>query len=392
MITHIQLNNFKCFQKSTYFEFSKINLITGINGRGKSTVLQSLILLAQTTTVDARFKSLAINGPLIQLGDYDDIKNSDTSRGTDIIFNFKTSNREMQEFSFSFTENELNAYLPILKNLSIKSNDNNIVFDLKNLGQYSTPPDNNRELTILWNYLFSLHYISADRLGPVKYVDKTQSSERLYYVGSRGEYTINILANDDLPLVNEILYRGSDARTVIQQTEEWLGYILEGANIEIKGKDKDSSVLSMIINNKNSSSKYKPINIGFGYSYILPLIVAGLVAEPGQIIVIENPEAHLHPRAQSKITEFFCKVASCGVQVFIESHSEHILNGLRVNSLDSTVNIFPSDISIQYFNETFTSTKLEIDKKGKIANWPSGFFDQQEIDLSNIFKQSRSIQ
>jgi predicted ATPase len=193
----------------------------------------------------------------------------------------------------------------------------------------------------------------------------------------------------NLENVNDELYRGNDAQSVIQQTIEWLGYILEGAKIDIKGRDKESSVLYMLLNNRNNAYSYKPTNVGFGYSYILPLIVTGLIAKKDQIIVIENPEAHLHPRAQSKISEFFAKVASCGVQVFIESHSEHILNGLRVSSLKPEIKINYDELAIHYFDESFNSEKLLIDNKGRISNWTSGFFDQQEIDLSNLFRLGR---
>lgn len=73
-------------------------------------------------------------------------------------------------------------------------------------------------------------------------------------------------------------------------------------------KEKESSVLYMLLNNKSNSYAYKPANVGFGYSYILPLIVTGLVAKPGETIIIENPEAHLSPKTQSKISEFFAPV------------------------------------------------------------------------------------
>ena len=107
---------------------------------------------------------------------------------------------------------------------------------------------------------------------------------------------------------------------------------------------------------------------------------------------MENPEAHLHPRAQSRIAEFFAMVASCGIQVFIESHSEHILNGLRVSVLKPDISVRYDELIIHYFNENFESERLSIDEKGKIENWPTGFFDQEEIDLSNIFKFSSKIQ
>jgi predicted ATPase len=82
-------------------------------------------------------------------------------------------------------------------------------------------------------------------------------------------------------------------------------------------------------------------------------------------------------------------VASCGVQVFIESHSEHILNGMRVSALNPEIAVNYDELAIHYFNENFESEKLSMDKHGKIENWPKGFFDQQEIDLANIFKYGR---
>ncbi len=116
-----------------------------------------------------------------------------------------------------------------------------------------------------------------------------------------------------------------------------------------------------------------------------------MIAKEDEILIIENPEAHLHPRAQSRIAEFFSKVASCGVQVIIESHSEHILNGLRVSALNPEIEINNDDLTINYFNESFDSSKLVMDEKGKIANWPNGFFDQQELDLAEIFKHNRKL-
>jgi len=175
----------------------------------------------------------------------------------------------------------------------------------------------------------------------------------------------------------------------LNQTVEWLAYILDGAKININGTEKASSILMMMINSQSNEQSYKPANVGFGYSYILPLIVTGLLAKAGDVVIIENPEAHLHPRAQSRISEFFSKVAAYGVQVFIESHSEHILNGLRISALNPEISINFDQIAIHYFNESFHADNLILNEKGKITNWPDGFFDQQEIDLAEIFKYSR---
>jgi predicted ATPase len=382
MIKELQIQNFKCFSNSKPFEFSKINLLTGINGRGKSSLLQSFLILSQSAWSNSNLKKLVINNELINLGNFDDIKNSETPRGENIHFNIKFDYPFIDEAKIQYDENPDEPLQADFVKLDITSHGKNIV-----INHYDKEVD---EIIFTFSeVLKKIHFVSADRLGPVKFVEKTNLPEFLH-VGPRGEHTIKILADSiNLPVVNEILYRGSDANSLIQQTIEWLSYILEGAKIEIGGKEKESSVLFMLMNNRSNSYSYKPANIGFGYSYILPLIVTGLIAKPGETIIIENPEAHLHPRAQSKIAEFFSKVASCGVQVFIESHSEHILNGLRVSALNPEIDIKFNELAVHYFDESFDSVKLTMDEKGKIPNWPYGFFDQQEIDFADIFKYTR---
>lgn len=382
MIKELQIQNFKCFQNSKPFEFSKLNLLTGINGRGKSTLLQVFLLLSQSSKKFDGLSELVLNEELVNLGNFDDVKNSDTPRNEPIVFNIKTVNSHFQEVRFEFQENFNDEFIADTKEIKLTTKEGSNW--LKKLGANKSEV----ELGIL---LDEIHFVSADRLGPVKFIEK-KSLPEFIYVGPKGENTINILSNyisDLIPEIHENLYLGNDARHLLQQTTEWLNYILEGAKIKIEGQDKSSSVLTMLMNNKINAYNYKQANIGYGYSYILPLIVTGLLAEEGQTIIIENPEAHLHPRAQSRIAEFFARVASCGVQVFIESHSEHILNGLRVSALNPEIAIKHNELSIHYFNESFDSEKLTMDEKGKIPNWPSGFFDQQEIDLSNIFKFSK---
>jgi predicted ATPase len=368
MIEELTLRNFKCFQAEKTFAFSKLNLLTGINGRGKSSLLQSVLVLAQSVWQTANINTLIINGDIVSLGNFDDIKNSETKKDESVYYRFKLSGFD-EVIELEYMENQKEPLLAIKKKSKIA---NEMIMDFSNI-------------------ISKVHFVSADRLGPIKYTEKINLPKFLH-VGQRGEYAINILANSmNLDNVNDLLYLGKDSKSLIQQTMEWMGYILEGAKIDIRGKDTESSILYMLINNKQNSYAYKPVNVGFGYSYILPLIITGLIAKPGEFIMIENPEAHLHPRAQSRISEFFAKVASSGVQVFIESHSEHILNGFRVCTLKTDIPLHHDEFVIHYFNENFESEKLTICEKGKIENWPSGFFDQEEIDLANIFKFGRKV-
>lgn len=392
MINKINLHNFKCFKESPTFEFSKINLLTGINGRGKSSILQSILLLSQTARSSVDFSELIINGDVLKLGNFSDIKYSEAVKNENIKLEFDITTKESignpfnLKATFEYQEDFDEPLIAELHKLTVTSGETiKYNFELNAENFINTPY---QKYSALSNFFENCHYVSADRLGPVKYVEKTNLPE-FVSVGARGENTIKILANSfRLSEINPVLYLGQDSMSLLQQTTEWLSYILGGAKISMQGLEQESSVLSILLNNKPNSYMYKPANVGFGYSYILPLIVTGLLAEEGEIIIIENPEAHLHPKAQSRIAEFFSKVASTGVQVFIESHSEHILNGLRISALKKDINISTQDVSIIYFSESFAPEKLVVKSDGKIENWPEGFFDQQETDLSNLFTLS----
>jgi predicted ATPase len=228
------------------------------------------------------------------------------------------------------------------------------------------------------------HYISADRIGPQDYYPK-QSFAEFPNVGRQGEYTANMLSKKRNDTVYEALCLETGAtHTVLDQTEAWLEKIFDGGKIDVRPID-EANLVVMEMNSERTQHLYKPTNIGFGYSYALPIIVSGLIAQKGERLIIENPEAHLHPYAQSQITKFLAKVSACGVQIFIESHSEHILNALRIAVLDKIITT--EDLNILYFdrNETNQVTKIPVQEDGAIEEWPVGFFDQTDKDFERLF-------
>jgi len=113
-----------------------------------------------------------------------------------------------------------------------------------------------------WNSCYvpfsRIHYISADRLGPLKYHDKLSMDEHFVTVGSKGEFTVNVLSRLEDKIINDILYMGEDSKTLLQQTEEWLSYVFDGAKIQIKGKEKESSVLTILFNTKKQKNDTNP--------------------------------------------------------------------------------------------------------------------------------------
>ena len=129
MIKEIQIQNFKCFTNYKPFEFSKINLLTGINGRGKSSLLQAFLILSQSAWKNKNLKKLVINDELINLGNFDDIKNSETPRGENIHFNIKFDLPFIDEAKIQYNENPDEPLLADFVKLDITSQGKNYVIN-----------------------------------------------------------------------------------------------------------------------------------------------------------------------------------------------------------------------------------------------------------------------
>ena len=118
-------------------------------------------------------------------------------------------------------------------------------------------------------------------------------------------------------------------------------------------------------------------------------MVAGLTATQKHTLIIENPEAHLHPKAQARLTEFLARVAGCDVQIFIESHSEHILNAFCIAVASAETNLENDDVSVLYFKDTPEGApncvQVPILPNGNIEEWHDGFFDQTNKDYKVLY-------
>lgn len=421
MISQIGLTNFKCFQGEHIFPLSRFNLLTGINGRGKSTLLQSLLLMKQTTDYNKNSNYIVFNGSCVQLGTFDDIKNSFAHNEDEVKFNFGLFENEESNYEaiYTFKQDDNDNSIGIIDTYSefshffngsqtcrLREHKKHSNFYYLKLGEdvlkyeeegndnwrnYSSDlffenlsPKYDDENQSVFKFI---QYISADRIGPKNYYEIQNINKNFSWVGARGENTASILLKKKDNEVNKRLYLGEDTNSLLQQTEEWLNFIFDGAKINI---NTEGGVVALSYNTKQGGERYKPTNVGFGYSYILPIVVAGLIAHNDEILIIENPEAHLHPRAQHKLTQFLAKVAATGVQIFVESHSEHILNALRICTIEHEGQekiLNNTDLSILYFqdNPKTPCVQIPIDEKGGIEEWPEGFFDQTDKDFKILF-------
>ena len=131
-------------------------------------------------------------------------------------------------------------------------------------------------------------------------------------------------------------------------------------------------------------------NAGFGVSYALPVIVAALRAPVGGLLLVENPEAHLHPAGQSAIGGFLAQVAADGVQVFLETHSDHVLNGIRVSVAEGTAALDEEQAVIHFFRsgeDEAGAEAMAVRQSGQLTGWPAGFFDQAQVDLATLARR-----
>lgn len=394
MITNLVFDNFKCLDGKS-FDLKNLNVFAGYNGRGKSSVLQSLLMLSQST--GHQLKRLHLNGDMIYLGEFDEIL-SDVKKNY-VGFKLSTDDPKTESLMFGYSASPVDPAVGVISKCIINDRD---FFDtassLPTEGEQS--PDSipsRRFLGIMpetaLNLFSNIHYISADRRGPVKFEERKDVPD-VHRIHPYGDNAINTIASyRDLisPSMN-LDKSDSISKSLTNLASEWLGYIMDGATVKVESAPH-SPVMTMHFNigHDHDSRDFSSFNVGFGYSYILSIIIAALIAKEGSIVIIENPEAHLHGQAQSRLTQLLSKLAMRGVQVFVETHSEHIINGFRLEMLRDNCSLSNEDAAFFFFDLDFSVKPLKVEKNGKILNWPDGFFNQETHDLAELMRLGAKV-
>lgn len=370
MITELRLHNFKCFKDIT-LDFSQINVFAGMNGRGKSTILQSLLVLAQSIGEDNSINDLNLDGKFVSLGNLNDvINNENNENGIGIGLSIDNeSDKELDIFTDKVFDGS--SWLPLR---SVKSNGTELVQVMSGFPtEGHSTNEGEKSLGVTSDLaplqeLRKIYYVSADRKGPINEIQMEKVNGN---IGVHGENVLNVLNSN---------------RKIIPEVEKILQEVLTEASIRIE-EDKSNNV-KLFLDSHDGTSGFKPTNVGFGYSYILSIIVTILIAKNNSKIIIENPEAHLHPYAQSHIMDVIVReMKEKDLQFFIETHSEHILDGLRRNLVNERL---VNDALIYFFDKNKIE-KITIDNKGNLSDFPVDFFDQMRQDLREISKLSRKV-
>jgi predicted ATPase len=360
MINSIQIKGFKCFNENN-FDLKPLTILSGRNASGKTSFLQVFALLHQTICERGNFEQLVLNGPIVKLGRADDILHKTKAKDT-IFLSVKTTQ--------GLWSREYHA-------------PDRDKFTLKNK---SMPHGTGQDKEIM-PIFHSLTYLSADRFGPNEFHSIDDST--LYPdVGSRGEHAISRLLSNNNYNVPELLCVPNTAPPLNKQIEAHMQKIFPGFRLDTKPiLGTNNATLSFATN--DAVGFVRPQNIGYGLSHSLPIYVACLSAKKNDVILVENPEAHLHPNAQSKIGEFLATVASSGIQIIVETHSDHVLNGIRKSIKSDTHPIKSTNTQIFFFGnlteDALPNIKTpSISDNGQLSEWPKDFFDQYENDLAEL--------
>lgn len=373
MITNLYLHNFKS-HRDTNLEIAPLTILTGTNGSGKSSVLQSLLLLRQSYFQNRLHEVLLLKGNLCDIG-----------VGSDAIYQFaaddflriEVRDQNGNLFEWDFSAKETVDYTSTFLSAINKGMDDE------------------------WNTLslFNEHfqYISAGRLPRFEFKrddlavrDRKLSLEK-GYCELVAQY-LDLYGNEK---VNELLIHSpNDFKELKHQVTSWEREINPNVNVYAK-KANDSFSVIYSFNGKGTADptgEFKAENVGYGLTYALPVIVAILSAPRDSLLLIENPEAHLHPNGQSRLAWLMALAAQNGVQLVIETHSDHIINGILVACKkfeEEQKGIDKQNVRLYFFGEkdekhASTVEEIQVLGGGKIDKQPNGFFDQTQHDLEII--------
>lgn len=344
MVKNIKIENFKSIAIQN-FALKELTILTGLNSSGKSSLIQSILLLSKHCS----------SVPKASLNNY--------------VANFE---------NFSEIRNKYKNSKNI--NIVLKTENNQISLDIDSDNNHKISENPSSDI----NYEEKLYYLSGNRTGQENLAGLSKDEK----IGISGEFIFGYFENNKDKILPPELIKFPGSKTIKHQLNSWLEEIF-GFKI-ILNTEKITSTNVKVSFDQEGINDINPLNTGAGNSYVAKILITCLMCNIGDTVLIENPELHLHPKAQAKMGSFFAWLAQRGVQVIIETHCEHLINKIRHEIY--TKNIDAQKVIIYYkpsVKEDFIT--INIDKNGHYKNdqnekiqFPSGFFGSTLKELLEI--------
>lgn len=405
MLLNLTLNNFKIWD-SAVIPLSPVTLLLGTNSSGKSSIIQSLLLIRQTVRSKEPNVSLhfGVEGTSdsVALGQFEDVlcRHGD-SKEIGIEFGWSATGEKRDVYLFSAAYKRDSTGAAVVSSLRLGQGERGFTVTRQARGAFKLnvwdkrkPLGRSREFHPQNSFTFSaatLAKLSADDAEEIRSAGAALLSEleRIIYLGpvrqlARRHYSWDGVppsslgddgdrAIDALIASGLLAKKGKPGGELFEQTAFWLTEMGLATGLDVK-RVGSSSLYELLIRGEDSCSNLK--DVGVGVSQVLPVIVACLYAPRGHIVIVEEPESHLHPLAQAALAELFVSIAKTRkVQVVAETHSEHLFR--RMQTLMAKDAVEPSSCALYFIerhNGDVQLRRLEPNEFGAIKNWPDKFF------------------
>ena len=375
MLTRLDLEHFKCFELLR-LPLGELTLLSGSNASGKSSALQALVLLHQTMKDHEWSTRLLLNGSELKLGTVTDVVDKVTGRrefGIGVV-----DDERVVAWTFEVASRaDMSAQVACVGIDDAQHRAPEALHFLFPVGSYQKNED-------LAGRLRRLCYLTAERIGP-REVYPLEDPSSTQVVGPQGESAASLLHwGRDEHVLEDLVLPGTP-HTRLRQVEIRMREFFPGCSLEVQQVPQANGV-TLGLRTSDATDFHRPIHVGFGITQVLPVVVAALSAQPGDLLLIENPEVHLHPAGQALMGGFLSSVAAAGIQVLLETHSDHVLNGVR-RAVKASV-IDPADVCLHFFRDRELGgdqvISPAIDADGNLDAWPEGFFDQFDMDMNHF--------
>lgn len=376
MIKNIHLKNFKS-HKDLNIELGNLTILSGQNGVGKSSVIQSLLLLRQTYEKNRLHNSLDLNSPLCFLGKINNVIYYFSDKESKNKLDISLSDGS-KTYSWFFSKDDTKLEKTYLD----RTGDFSLSEGFENLNLFT---NNFQYVGALRSWDYEADDYAVDEL------------KQMSVKEGKCELVAQFLHTYRNKTVHKILKHNSENDdTLLKQVSAWEKEISNNVNVipESSGNSYDIKYSFDTKNEFGETDNFSKRNVGFGLSYALPVLVGLLSADSDAVILIENPEAHIHPYGIAKLSELICLAAQAGIQIIVETHSDHIINGTLVQSkifedTEGTEGVDKSNVKIYHFNRDESEHKslvipIEIEEGGRLKNRATGFFDQIGKDLRKL--------
>ena len=368
MISRLVLNHFKCFEHQE-IKLAPLTVLAGLNSTGKSSVLEAMLLLRQSR--EQYDSALCLKGPYVDLG-----------TGMDVLCEYSNDDNigihlycGEQQYGGWWSSNQEGAILPQTRAGGRRGNQQECSLFSRQHGSW-----------------LQFTYLSAERIGPrTSYAISPERMDEDPELGRCGEYAAQYLekvANRDIPIVQMKL--GDDGVMAVQTClDEWMRVISPGVHLTVASYADIDMVKFRYQYPRNGvqGREYRPVNVGFGLTAIMPVILALLTTQKGGLLLLENLEIHIHPKGQTYLGKLMALAAQNGVQVIVETHSDHIINGIRLAVKQHDMQA--ENGLIQFFSDSVTTNGISLDsvhikEDGKLDAWPQDFMSEWEDSLMKL--------